>query len=581
MDKPEKLVGTQLGSYKITAYVASGGMADVYLAHDAGLQRDAAIKILLPYFARNAEFVERFRREGRAAAKLRHNNIVQIFGIDTTPEGRPYMAMEYVGKDTLDDVLDKLAKEGRLMSPDYALALTRQLADALRVAHDAGIVHRDVKPSNVLLREDGTPVLTDLGIAVVENDPRLTRTNTLMGTPEYMSPEQAQSATLDGRSDIYSLGVILYEMLAGERPFAADAPWSIVHKHLYEAPPPLRKQRPGLPNEVYAIVDRCLQKEPQKRYDSADELVGALDGALDIVGAGGQTSQSGVWLWRPIKTGQLFISRTLTRPKTGQITTSGRRRTPLIAGTIVVLVIVALLLWQPWQSDTPEPDAVTATAVAEENATTSNPTPTPLPPTSTIAAAIASATENATPTGTATPTRTPVPIKSPTAVLLPTATVQTDVAVRTGPGGDYPVVTSLLAGDEVQLIGRSADMLWVQILLQNDREAWLQASQLSDVTSQEIRDMQVVNDIPPTPTPTNTPVPPTNTPLPPTNTPVPPTNTPVPPTNTSVPPTNTPVPPTNTPVPPTNTPVPPTNTPLPPTPTPPPPPPTPPPLPTP
>ena len=241
MLEPEQLIGEQIKQYKIQDHIDRGGMADVYLALDETLQRQVALKIMLPAFAHDKQFVERFWREAQTAARLDHTHIIQVFEIGNTDDHRPYIAMQYIDGGSLKDKL--LALDGRLMPVEEALKVVRQVAVALGVAHDASIVHRDVKPSNVLLRPDGTPVLVDLGIAAVQTGQKLTQTGTLIGTPHYMSPEQVSGEGVDGRSDLYSLGIVLYELLCGSRPFEANDSLAVLHKHVYEEPPPLSRRR--------------------------------------------------------------------------------------------------------------------------------------------------------------------------------------------------------------------------------------------------------------------------------------------------------------------------------------------------
>ncbi|MCP4425444.1 MAG: protein kinase [Chloroflexi bacterium] len=284
MLNPERLVDTKINQYHIQAHIDRGGMADVYLALDENLQRRVALKIMLPAFAHDEQFVERFWREARTAARLDHPNIVRVYEIGNTPGERPYIAMQYIDGGSLKDKLVSL--DGRPMLVDDALTVIRQIAIALGVAHDAQIVHRDIKPSNVLLRPDGSPILVDLGIAAVQTGQKLTQTGTLIGTPHYMSPEQVSGSGIDGRSDIYSLGVVLYELLCGSRPFEADDSLAILHKHVYETPQPLPERRAGLTQQTYRLVDICLQKDPDQRYQTAAEFAAAIDRALDAERAG-------------------------------------------------------------------------------------------------------------------------------------------------------------------------------------------------------------------------------------------------------------------------------------------------------
>ena len=265
-------------------HVARGGMAEVYLAHDQLLDRRVAVKLLFPELAQDGSFVERFRREARAAAGLNHHNIVSVydFGED---DGSYYIVMEYVDGPTLRDII---RSEGPL-EPARAAEVGADVAAALAVAHQHGVVHRDVKPGNVLLANSVAKV-ADFGIARA-GDPResLTMTGAVMGTATYLSPEQAQGHPIDHRSDLYSLGIVLYEMLAGRPPFSGDSPVAIAYRHLSEDPVPPSTHNSAVSPALDATVLRAMAKDPDARYDSADELRAALLAAARGAGAADAT----------------------------------------------------------------------------------------------------------------------------------------------------------------------------------------------------------------------------------------------------------------------------------------------------
>jgi serine/threonine protein kinase len=324
MSDPNVLIGQRVDHYKIERLIGQGGMAAVYLAQDLTLERQVVLKTMLPALSQNQELMTRFQREAKATAQLQHPNIVPVYTTGVTPSGQPYMAMQYIKGGALNDFLRNLAGQGQWISTIYALSITRQIADALRTAHEANIIHRDLKPGNILLRRDGTPVLTDLGIAAVQQaTTRLTQTGSVIGTPSYMSPEQATGQEIDGRSDIYSLGIILYELLSGQLPFDADSPWAIIHKHIYEQPAPLEQVRPDLTAQTIQFVATCLQKDPSQRFQTAAALVAALDA---IMVAEGGNPQVVLGSWQPTDNSRIVEGPPTTRPGVKKTPTPG---TPL------------------------------------------------------------------------------------------------------------------------------------------------------------------------------------------------------------------------------------------------------------
>ena len=331
MSDPQQFVGKQVDQFQIQQHIARGGMADVYLGYDVDLQRPVALKILLPVLAADTQFVARFRREAQTAARLEHPNIVKVYGIGTISSGQPYIAMQFVDGGDLRQVVKTVQTTRQPLTAVQALRYLRPVAEALSVAHAASVIHRDLKPSNILLRPDGTPIMVDLGIAAVQTGPKLTNTGTLIGTPAYMSPEQARGVSLDGRSDIYSFGVILYELLTGTRPFEADDPLAILHKHVYEEPIAIEQLRSDLSAETVQLVRRCLQKEPEQRPATAAELVSIIDFALQAEGGRIQTP-----------TGE--PASRFSIPNTPDDVQPSRRKVWIWAGAASLVVIIGLLL---------------------------------------------------------------------------------------------------------------------------------------------------------------------------------------------------------------------------------------------
>jgi eukaryotic-like serine/threonine-protein kinase len=258
--------------YRLDRKIGSGGMADVWLADDTELDRKVAIKILHDRFAQDSEFVQRFQREAQAAAGLQHPNVVGIFDRGSF-DGTYFIAMEYVDGPSLKD----LVKGG--MAPKDAIDFTRQILNAARFAHRKGIVHRDLKPQNVLIDDEGRARVADFGIARAGENSDITATGSVMGTAQYISPEQAQGKPTTPRSDIYSIGVVLYEMLTGRVPFEGESAVAVALKQVSEAPRRPSAINPNVPPALDAVVMRALAKDPDARFKDADAFLRALDAA--------------------------------------------------------------------------------------------------------------------------------------------------------------------------------------------------------------------------------------------------------------------------------------------------------------
>ncbi len=263
----------RFAEYEIAVVIGQGGMGIVLKGFDRSLNRFVAIKVLLPHYAASGAARQRFEREARAAAAVVHDHVVAIHGVEEC-DGLPYLVMPYVRGESLQK---RLARDGSLSVPEV-LRIAMQTAQGLAAAHDQGLVHRDIKPGNILLPSGVERVMiTDFGLARAADDASLTRSGVIAGTPQYMSPEQAQGEALDARSDLFSLGSVMYAMCTGLPPFRAETAWGILRRITDDVPRPLRQQNPELPPWLCSIVSRLLSKSPKDRYDSADEVATLLE----------------------------------------------------------------------------------------------------------------------------------------------------------------------------------------------------------------------------------------------------------------------------------------------------------------
>jgi serine/threonine protein kinase len=278
------LEGKTLGKYRVLQPLGQGGMARVYRAYHPQLDRYVAIKVLRQDVAGEAEMVARFKREAKAVAALRHPHIVQVFDFDTQDD-LCYMVMELVEGDSLKSRLTDHRTRGSRLSGGEAVRIVLDALDGLEYAHQAGIVHRDIKPANILLTREGAAVLSDFGIAQVAGGTHYTSSGVMMGTLQYMAPEQGL-ARGDARSDIYSMGIVLYEMLVGEPPFDADTPLAILLKHMNDPLPIPREKNPEIPEPLERVLLKTLAKQPEDRYASAKEMALALAEAAASAGLG-------------------------------------------------------------------------------------------------------------------------------------------------------------------------------------------------------------------------------------------------------------------------------------------------------
>lgn len=275
----ELQVGDVIGGFKLEKELGRGGMGVVFKAHELSLNRKIALKILASRLSSSDEFVQRFKREAQVIAALRHPNIVNVLSYGEE-QGLYYFAMEYVsGKD-----LGEILRERRVIPFDEALVIVRQVADALAEAGAKGVVHRDIKPSNIMIDQMGRAYVTDFGVAhFTETSEKLTQTGLFLGTPEYASPEQATGRPLDVRSDIYSLGAVLYKMVSGQAPVSGESPLAVVAKITTEKVTPISQVNPLVPKPLCELIDKMMAKELDKRYRSPKDLIGDIDKCIQKI----------------------------------------------------------------------------------------------------------------------------------------------------------------------------------------------------------------------------------------------------------------------------------------------------------
>lgn len=405
------LIGQKFGKYELVEYLGHGGMAEVYKAHQPGLDRYVAIKLMHRHLARTGDFVSRFRREARSIGQLQHTHILHVIDFDVENDVY-YLVMDFIQGESLKEYLEKEKK----LSVDESLTLIMQMADAIEYAHQQGMIHRDIKPANIMFLDDSHQhtLLADFGMARLQNDSGLTATGAIVGTPAYMSPEATEGVQVDERADIYSLGVVLYEMVTGTTPYKGDTPLSVVVKQLSEPLPPPTQFNPDLPQAVEDVLLKALAKDPDERYQTATELKAALRG-LQTQPPRVATTQHATEAAQPSLAPPAFAPPP-AKKNLGLLVTG----VVLLVGLIGVMLFVFL-------GGQPDSTASDNTATGATN------------PTATVAAVVAA---NPEPTATIAPTALPTTAPTPTAPIAePT------------PAGPPPVGSLRFAHNDVTLTG--------------------------------------------------------------------------------------------------------------------------------
>jgi serine/threonine protein kinase len=487
-----ELVGHTLGPYQVLEKIGHGGMAEVYKAFHSALNRFVAIKLLGQSLGADPNFAKRFQREAQAITVLDHPNIVQIFDfgvVPAEPEGDNihYLVMEYIdGKDLRAEMAGR-SSGGEPFTPNEILDIMGQVAEALDYAHQRGVVHRDIKPGNILVTDDGRVVLTDFGLAMLRDRPSQATMGKSFGTPEYIAPEQAiDSRAASPQSDIYSLGVVLYEMVTGRLPFEDESPLSLALKHINEDPIPPQRYAPDLPKAVESVILQVLAKEPSDRFPTARAMVDALKHAwsgpiLLPIGAVSRPARSLRGLLQA-------LSRRMT-------SFSGQQKGLLAVGLLVILLLIGLggRFFLGWGGDSSAMGIVTDTVTATPTAlSTFTVTPT------------SSATPFSTATATASPSHTPTKVLSPsntptsTSTLTPT-TKPTQAPASTPSPAPTDTPSPVPPPSPPTITPEGAEDLYNRILFKTDRSGAVQVYSMNPDGSDQrpIQNALIYNELAP------------------------------------------------------------------------------------
>ncbi len=526
------MANRRIGKYEVLERLGRGGMAEVYRARDVNLDRFVAIKILHAFLADDPEFISRFEREAQNIAKLKHPHIVQVYDFDKdTDSDYYYMVMELVDGVTLKDRLNAAAERGKLLPLTEALRVLRDAASALGYAHSRGMIHRDVKPANLMLDHDNRVVLTDFGIAKILTGAQFTASGGMVGTPAYMSPEQGLGEPGNESSDLYSLGVILYQLTSGKLPYEADTPLATILKHLNSPIPSPRAINPNIPENVERLILKAMAKDPADRYQNAAGMIEDLDRISRTVGSDATSGAEQDSVVVPeMDKAPITVNLTDTqKAEAAALSAASNRRMPVwgwfavLAGVAAAVFLIMMSLNAPDGRATPTPVPLAALPDATREGAVVAATETPLQPTATVPTApSATLTKTITPTWTATPTptatatqtATPTPTvtatqtATSTLTITPSATPATPVGraqgaveMRVGPGEDYPLIVQVRAGESVQIIAISPDSVWFKVQTANGLQGWALAARLEAAGNLGA----LPTALPPTPTFTPTP----------------------------------------------------------------------------
>ena len=451
----DTLIGKKIGKYAIKEKLGSGGMAEVYKGYQENLDRFVAIKLMHAFLISDQDFLNRFQREARAMAALNHPNIVGVYDFDVYEENSYYLVMEYIRGGTLKERLETLARQGERMPLADVVKMVTEIADALAYAHRREMMHRDIKPANIMLNEDsGRAVLTDFGIVKLMGNQSVayTATGALIGTPAYMSPEQALGQSGDHRVDIYSLGVMLFQMVTGSLPFDADTPLAVVMQHVNTPTPQPDSIIPGIPWGLQAVIMKAMAKSPDERFSSAGEMASALR-AVDLSGKAERpaipvppTSPMPDYP-TPAKTEILKPEpETAVSPPTPEPAPEAKKRPawlfPILG--VVALAIVAGILAVSGVfggAATPTPTSAAVAEVEDTLEPTSTYTPRPTNTDEPDEAATRFTQLVIDLTAAAKPTETPTPSKTPTATATVTATTDATAQFLLGCEEDVELVS--------------------------------------------------------------------------------------------------------------------------------------------